>query len=216
MAIETITGIQGDEQWFNHRLASIGGSGIKKVIAKGRNKEPSKTRTTYLFQKADEFITRKRIESYSDENMRLGTDSEPLSRNCYEFETDVKVEQVALIKAGDHKHVSPDGLVGGSGMIEIKNTNGPNYIETIYKDRVPPEHIPQIQWGLSKAEREWCDFIHGCWIRQDGDIVARYINKPIWIKRVYRDEEKIKELDEAADKFLEEMALIVREIKGIA
>jgi len=214
--MEIITdSIQGDDAWFVHRLASIGGSGIKNVIAKGRGKNPSKTRTAYLFKKADEFITRMRTESYQDENMRLGTDSEPLSRVCYEFENDVEVEQVALIKNGDHKHISPDGLVGKPGMLEIKNTNGPNYVGTIDMDRVPPEHNPQIQWGLSRAGREWCDFVHGCWIRKGNDIVARYPAKPIWTKRVFRDEKVIRTLEEEADLFIEEMMVLVEKIRSL-
>ena len=207
--------IQGSPEWFDLRLASIGGSGISKATSKGRGNAESKTRTRYLYKKADEFMTRRFIESYQNADMVLGTMSEPLSRNAYIWKTENNVDEVAIIKASDHKHVSPDGLVDAAGMIEIKNTNGPNFIEHIFKDKVPPEHNKQIQWGLHIAEREWCDFIHACWIYEGVEIIPRYEDIPIRTKRVYRDEKLIKELDEGAEKFINEMFMIISKIKEI-
>jgi len=202
--------VQGDERWFRLRLASIGSSGISKAVAKGAGK----VRTAYLFKKAYELLTGNIPESYSNEAMQLGTDSEPLSRDLYSFEKDVEVEQVAIIKEGPHKHASVDGCVGENGIIEIKNTNGPNYIEIISKGKVPTEHLNQINWELFISQREWCDYIQAHWIRRNGEIVAGYPEKPIWIKRVERDEKLIKELNEGADKFIAEMLEIVERIKS--
>jgi hypothetical protein len=75
-------------------------------------------------------------------------------------------------------------------------------VETIDMNRVPPEHIKQIQWGLQ--ERQWCDFISYCPAVSDA---------PIWIKRVYRDEKKINELNALADKFIKQMLAVVEKIK---
>jgi len=208
--MEIITDIeQGSDAWFAHRLGSIGGSGIKKVIAKGTGK----VRTKYLYQKVDEILTGRRTESYNNDDMQLGTDSEPLSRRNYEFIADVEIYQIAMVKNGNHKHSSPDGICKPDGIIEIKNTNGPNYVEIIYKDKIPPEHIPQIQWNMSISNRNWCDFVLACWMRQDDEIVPRYPDKPIWIKRVFRDEKKIAELNREADIFISEMLEIVEKLK---
>ena len=185
---------QGSDEWFQLRLGSIGGLGIKKATSKGRGKAESKTRTGYLYQKADEILTGRFIEQYENADMILGTLSEPLSRNAYIWKTDNDVEEVAIIKGSDHKHTSPDGLVDDDGMVEIKNTNGPNFIQHIVKDKVPPEHLKQINWGLHIAEREWCDFIHACWIYEGAEIIPRYEDIPIWTKRVFRDEELIKRI----------------------
>lgn len=212
---------QGSPEWFDLRLGSIGGSGIKKATSKGRGKAESKTRTGYLYQKSDEILTGRFIEQYENADMILGTLSETLSRNAYIWRHEVDVEQVAMIKPkvvlneDAHKHVSPDGLVGDDGMIEIKNTNGPNFIQHIVKDKVPPEHLKQINWGLHIAKREWCDFIHGCWIYEGKEIIPRYEEIPIWTKRVYRDEKLIKELDEGADKFINEMFMIIEKIRKL-
>jgi len=205
--------VQGDERWFQLRLASIGSSGIKKATAKGKGK----VRNDYLFQKAYEYLTGNVPKFYSNDAMQLGTDSEPLSRDLYSFEKNVEVEQVAIIKEGSHKHASVDGCVGENGIVEIKNTNGPNYIEIISKEKVPAEHAKQIAWELRISQREWCDFIQAHWIRNEhGEIVSGYPDNPIWVKRVYRDEKLIKELDEGANKFIEELLETVEKVKGAA
>ncbi|GAF86186.1 unnamed protein product, partial [marine sediment metagenome] len=185
-------------------------SGIKKATAKGQGK----VRSAYLYQKAYEMLTDRITESYSNDAMVLGSESESLSRDVYYFSNDVEIERVAIIKEGPHRHVSPDGLVGEDGIIEIKNINGPGYIETVSKQRVGAEHAKQIQWGLYISQREWCDFIQAHWIWGENGIIAGYTDKPIWVKRVYRDEKLIKEMDEGADKFITEMLALVEKIKG--
>ena len=162
-------------------------------------------------------IYKKKIEKSYYLTLRdliMGVTYEELIEDMYEFERNVEVEQVAIIKDGPHKHVSVDGCVGNDGIIEIKNTNGPNYIETISKNKVPAEHAKQIAWGLLISQRKWCDFIQSHWIRRNGEIVAGYPDRPIWIKRVERDEKLIKELDDGADLFIKEMLEIVEKIKG--
>jgi len=104
-----------------------------------------------------------------------------------------------------HKHYSPDGLVDDDGIVEIKCVIPSVHIETILADRVPPEYIKQIQWGLFICKRKWCDFI---------SYSPTVIDKPIWIKRVERDEKLIKELNDGADKFITEMLQIVDKIRG--
>lgn len=104
----------------------------------------------------------------------------------------------------NHKHYSPDGLVGDDGMIEIKSVIPSVHVETILSDVVPAAYRKQIQWGLHICERKWCDFISYSPLITD---------KPIWIKRVYRDEKLIKELDEGAYTFILELKAVVKRIR---
>jgi hypothetical protein len=204
---------QGSPEWFQHRMFSIGGTGIKLVMTKGKGK----TRTGYLYKMAYQRLASRIVETYQDDNMRLGTASEPFARADYEWEHDIDVEQVALVKNGENKHTSPDGLCGLDGMIEIKNINAIGYMETITKQKIPTGHDRQIQWGLKICEREWCDFIqsHYVWANRDlGTVEAGYPDKPIWVKRVYRDEALIKEMDKEADAFLMELAMVVNKIRN--
>ena len=160
--------LQGSDKWHALRCGSIGGSQISDLMAQGRGL----TREKLLYQKADEILSGKPSVSYQNYDMILGIEAEPLTRAAYSLEREVEIEQVAMIKNGDHKHVSPDGLVGVDGIVEIKNTNGPNYLTTILKGEVPAEHVPQIQWSLGKSEREWCDLIMASWMRPAAAIIS--------------------------------------------
>ena len=106
----------------------------------------------------------------------------------------------------DHKHYSPDGLVRDDGMIEIKSVIPSVQVETILSGKVPAAYRKQIQWGLHICQRKWCDFV------SYSPLIAC---QPIFIIRVERDEELIKELDEGADKFIDEMLELVEKIKGV-
>ena len=103
-----------------------------------------------------------------------------------------------------HKHYSPDGLVGDDGMIEIKCVIPSVHIETILSDRVPAQYRKQIQWGLHICQRQWCDFV---------SYSPTIVDKPIWIKRVERDEVVINELNEGVNKFINELQNIVEKIR---
>jgi len=191
---------QLSEEWFKARIGSIGGSSISSVVAGGQGK----TRKSLLYRLAGEILSGQKHEGYKNEHMERGIDQESDARKMYELITGSEVETVGLVKLSDHKHYSPDGSVKDDGIIEIKCTIPSVHIETIMADRIPPEYVKQIQWGLFICERKWCDFI---------SYSPLVIDRPIWIKRMERDEKAIQELNNGADKFIGEMLNIVKKIK---
>jgi hypothetical protein len=54
---------------------------------------------------------------------------------------------------------SPDGLVGGDGLLEIKSPRQKTHVLTVVDGEVPAAHMAQIQTGLLVSGRSWCDFI---------------------------------------------------------
>ena len=192
---------QGSDEWFAERLGSIGGSSIASVVAKGEGK----MRKSLMYRLAGEILSGEKYESFKNEHMERGSAQESEARDMYEFITGNEVVQVGLIKLTDHKHVSPDGLVGQDGIIEIKCVIPSVHVETIISDKVPANYRKQNQWGLFIGERQWCDFI---------SYSPLITSKPIWIKRVERDEKLIKDLDEGADEFIKELWVIVDKIMG--
>ncbi|MGD2065845.1 MAG: YqaJ viral recombinase family protein [Candidatus Bathyarchaeota archaeon] len=206
---------QRSDQWFHLRLNSIGGSGIKKVTAKGQGK----VRTTYLRKLAYQTITGRYIKGYQDSDMVLGNESEPEAIKAYSFFNAIPVEQVGMVINGDRKHYSPDSLtICGNGLVEVKNINEIGFVEVLQRQKYAPKHDKQMQWGLSICEREWCDFVQSHYIRKyddfgDYEIVPGIEEIPIWTKRVYRDEKLIKELHAEADRFLEDLDNLVERIK---
>lgn len=193
---------QGSERWHQLRLGSIGGSSISSVVAGGQGK----TRKSLLYRKAGEILSETAYESYSNAHMERGLEQESDARVAYEWEMDCNVEQVALIQSDQpFKHDSPDGLVGLDGRIEIKCVIPSVHIETIISDKIPAAYRKQIQWGLFIDERDWCDFVSYSPLVKD---------RPTWIKRAYRDDKVIKELNDGADKFITELLMIVERIKN--
>ena len=199
--MEIINCAQGSDEWFKARIGSIGGSSIASVVAGGQGK----MRTSLLYRLAGEILSGVKYEGYRNADMDRGVEQEADARNVYAMEREVEVVQVGLIRLDEFRHCSPDGLAGSDGMIEIKSTLPSVHIETIDTGKIDGGYIKQMMWGLNICQRRsWCDFIS--W----SPLVLDY---PIWIKRVYRDEKMIDELNEGADKFIEELKALVLRIK---
>jgi putative phage-type endonuclease len=192
---------QNSDEWYQARIGSIGGSSIASVCAKGSGK----MRSNLLYRMAGEILSGQRYESYHNKDMERGHLLEPKARKCYELFTGYQVEQVAMIKETDHKHVSPDGLVNEDGMIEIKCVIPSVHIETIVKNKIPSSYKKQVQWGLDKAKRIWLDFISFCPLIKD---------KPIHIIQTRRSQKLAEEMNQEADKFIDEMLKLVEKIRS--
>ena len=191
---------QGSEAWFIHRLASIGGSSISKAVAGGSGA----TRSKLMYDFVGELLSGEKKDSYSSQYMQMGTDNEPEARLLYEFETGNEVAQVGLIKNGDYKHYSPDGLVGIAGILEIKCCIPSVWAERKLTGKIPTEYRKQMQWGLYICEKEWCDFV----------VYSPFVKVyPLIIQQVERDEKEIKELADGADKFIAEMLEMYNKVK---
>jgi putative phage-type endonuclease len=197
--------LQGSHEWHELRLGIITASRFKDVMSNGRGNAPSKTRASYMLQLAAEMLTGLPTESYSNEYMEWGTKTEPQARATYELETGNDVDEVAFIKC-DIVGISPDGLIGDKGGIEIKCPKTTTQIETFLKGEVPSVHKAQIQGSLWASEREWWDFVSFD-PRIDGEA-------SFFLKRVERDEEYIDKLKLACDLFHSDLTAMVKQLRG--
>jgi putative phage-type endonuclease len=193
---------QGTPEWFAIRLGVITGSKFKDVMAKGAGK----TRKSYMYQLAAEIITGQAEEGFTNSAMEWGTENEPAARAMYELHNKVDVDEVCFIKRDDFVGVSPDGLVGESGLTEFKCPKTTTQIETFLSGKMPTTHKAQVQGQIWVAEREWCDFVSYD-PRVDGD--ASYC-----CYRQERDDEYIKVLEEECYKFSDELKAIVKTLRG--
>lgn len=189
---------QGTPEWFEARAGIITCSELKSVMSKGRGKEPSKTRRTYMLKMIAEQITGTPTESFTNDDMDRGNRHEPIARTKYEDISFNDVVQVGFI-TNHGIGFSPDGLVDDDGIIEIKSKRGDLHLDVLLKNEMPAEHVKQVQGGLWVAERNWCDFISFC------------PGLPLFVKRVYRDEKVISEISSACDAFYAEL----HELKSI-
>jgi len=184
---------QNTDEWLRVRLGIPTASRFATVMAKGRDgKSDSKTRRDYLLDLVGERITGDPAETFSNRHTERGHEVEPEARAMYEFITDNELKQVGFIRNGD-KGASPDSLISNDGMFEGKSRLPRLQAELLLADRVPPEHMPQLQGQLWVAERDWVDFMSYCKKMRP------------FIKRVYRDEELIKRIAEAVRIFNDEL-----------
>jgi len=190
--------IQGSDEWMKWRTASIGGSSITYVLGKGKG------RKDLMYKLAAETLTGKKEDSYSNANMLRGIEYEPEARNYYEIVTGHEVEQVALIKSDiPGIHVSPDGLVGDDGAVEIKTRLPHVFVEKKDTGKIEIGYSRQCQYTLWIAERQWIDFINYCPEMPD----------PMTIQRLERDEKIIKEIRIEVRLFLDELDELVERMK---
>ena len=189
---EIFTCDQNTPEWHEARRGIVTASRFKDVMAKGQGK----TRTAYLYTLAGEILTGECTEGFTNKHTERGHEYEDDARRQYAFEHDVDPLQIGFIRRG-RVGCSPDGLVGDDGMHEVKSKLPHLQIDVLERDRVPPEHIAQIQGQIWIADREWCDFI------------SYWPKLPLFVKRVHRDDEYIKGLSEEVERFLSDLDSLV-------
>lgn len=149
---------QGTQEWLQQRYGNASASRIADVIAKTKSGY-SASRANYLTQLV---LERFGIfeESYTNEAMQHGIDTEPFARATYELRNGVFVQEAGYVlhPAIKHAGASPDGVVG-DGLIEIKSPNSKTHFEYLLGERVPPKYIPQMAWQMACTGANWVDFV---------------------------------------------------------
>lgn len=156
---------QGSEEWLSIRLGRVGGSESAALLTDPRNKadrEAGKLSSACLslaYQKAGEKLVGQELPNFENFAMQRGSLLESEAREVYELETSSHVAQVGYITYGEHFGVSPDGLVGTDGAIEIKCPLAAEWLR-YHKERTPKkEHYAQMQWLMLITGRQWCDYV---------------------------------------------------------
>ena len=191
--IEIINCDQNTPEWLEARMGIPTASQFATVMAKGRSGSESKTRRTYMLKLLGERLTGELADNFTTAHMERGHEMEESARNAYAFQSGNTPELVGFVR---HQHgygASPDFLVGDNGIGEIKTKLPHLQLDVLLRDKIPADHITQIQGQLWVADREWCDF------------VSYWPGLPLFVKRMERDEEKIAKIAEAVSLFNEEL-----------
>jgi putative phage-type endonuclease len=198
---------QRSEEWFAARLGKVTASKINDIMASGRSGE-AVSRRNYRTQIISERLTGKREEMYVNAAMQHGIDTEDEARDAYVFDY-ADVEETGLI---DHPTIpmsgaSPDGLVGKDGLIEIKCPKTTTHTTTLISQKVPSHYMNQMMWQMACTGRDWCDFVSYSPFFPD--------NLKMFVRRVQRDEEHIKQLEDEVTKFLTEVEDTIKFLQGV-
>ncbi|MCP4325054.1 MAG: YqaJ viral recombinase family protein [Alteromonadales bacterium] len=198
---------QGSAEWHRLRLGKVTASRMSDVLSKGRGKAPSKTAETYMMELIAERLTGEAKPFFENDAMRWGTETEPQARSMYEVNNNfVSVDEVAFIEHSDFVGVSPDGLIGEDGMLEIKCPTTITQIKRALTYDYSEDYKAQIQMQLWVAQREWCDFVS---FDPRIDCDASFLQQ-----RVYRDEEFIDNMKVVTTSFVERMNEIYNQLNN--
>lgn len=197
MSVEIITCEQNSPEWWAARLGLPTASEFSSVLAKGEGK----TRKTYMLKLAGEILTGEAMENYTNQYLERGKVMEEEARDLYAMVHDAEIQRVGFVRNGQ-KGCSPDGLIGTDGGVEIKTMLPHLLIAAHLKGELPPEHKAQVQGGIWVCERQWWDF------------VAYWPKLPLFKVHVYRDDAYIAKLATEIDRFNDELAAIVAEIRA--
>lgn len=185
--------IQRTPEWIEIKRGKMSASNAETIIANGKGLE------TYIYNLMAEYYSSAEKESYINADMQRGIDLEPEARLEFEFYTGLDVQEIGFVEYNDFIGVSPDGLVGDDGLIEIKCPNDSIYFKLLLSNNIKPEYIAQMQMQMYVTDRQYCYFVS----------YNPNFEKSLYIKKINRDEEMIEKLK----KGLERGTQLIKEIK---
>lgn len=162
-------------------------AGLPKVLEVADND----TSRNLTYQLAAERITGHVDYVHPTFDMQRGHDDEPFARDIYAANF-APVEQVGFMVRdfGDYRiGYSPDGLVKGDGLVEIKSRRPKEHLKTVLKGLPPIENMAQMMTGMVVSGRDYCDYI------------SYSAGLPLWVKRVHLDDRWVTAIHAAAEQF---------------
>jgi putative phage-type endonuclease len=199
--------IQGTPEWLAERAGKVTASMISAVLMDVK----TAGYRDYQAQLVAEILTgRPQGSDYTNAAMQFGTETEPLARSAYEVETGFTVDDVGFCQhhSIEQAGASPDGLVGDSGLVEIKCPKVATHLGYLIAGVVPAGYKNQMMWQMACTGRDWCDFVS---FRPD---LPEHLQ--LFIVRYKRDPARILELETAVILFLksfDDMILKLKEVK---
>ena len=184
---------QNSDGWFKLRLGIPTASGFGKIVTStGKSSTQS---GKYMDILLAERMAGERVESWGgNEWTERGHELESEARTYYEMIKGVDVNQAGFITNDEETAgMSPDGLIGEDGGLEIKCPSPGIHVSYLLANKVPAIYIPQIQGSMWLSDRDWWDFMS----------YHPLIEK--MVIRVNRDGKYISVLANAIEKFTDQM-----------
>ena len=197
---------QSSQEWLNARAGKVTASRIVDVMAKIKTGEAA-SRRDYKAQIVAEILTGKPQENgFINADMTFGIEQEPFARAAYEAQDGVMVDQVGLVihPSIERAAASPDGLVGDTGLVEIKCPKVATHLTYLLDGVAPSKYHGQMLWQMACCEREWCDFVS---FRPDLTPGLQ-----LFKIRLMRDDERIKAMEAEVIAFLSEVDKMVEQL----
>lgn len=189
--------LQGSDAWKQEKAGHFSASKANDLLMK-----PSTAGYQNLIaQIAYERTTGEPVETYQSKDMLEGIENESIAREAYELLTYNKVHEVGFMELDTWIGMSSDGLIGEDGCTEIKCVKWNTQIEYLLSQEVPTKYYNQMQFQMYVSGRKWTDFF------------SWHPKLSPFLKRVERDETKIKEIQDALQKAIKEVEQIISKLR---
>jgi len=155
---------QYSDEWWESRLGKPTASSAHRLITP--TGQASTGLESYASELALDLYRGKSKESWGgNQHTERGSLLEPVAANDYEFVYQTKLREVGFIMDDDKRFgVSPDRLIGRSGMLEIKCFDEKAHLAALiyYKEnrKVQPERIAQLQMQLFTGKKKFNYLYH--------------------------------------------------------
>lgn len=154
---------QRSAEWYALRAGIPTASEFSKLVTSDGT--PSKTLTTYAMTLAAEKFAGCTMDAWEGNGWtERGRELEDEALRLYSFANDCNVTPIGFVTNDAHTAgCSPDGLVNGEGLIEIKCLKAENHVKAILyfqkNGRCQTDYVQQTQGQIWLCERKWCDLV---------------------------------------------------------
>lgn len=215
---------QRSNEWFSARCGNCTASRMGDAMRKLQRASGSKKaghwhgdHDEYVRELAREQLTG--IPAWHKVTMEMvyGSEHEDEARDAYAAFTGQEVAQVGAVihPTLNYLIASPDGLIGESGALEIKIPLLSTHMDNLIEDKIPEQYLPQLYTVMLCCEREWIDFVSFCPKDPiDDERLMLPDHLRLFVKRLYADQDKFKEIEEAATATIEEAVALVKKLSS--
>ncbi len=194
---------QRTPEWFALRCGRITGTNFTTMAngtKPGIEKLCLEVATQRITGKADE-------NGFTNGAMEHGISTEDRARSAYEIDRLEHIKQVGFISLDEYIGISPDGLVGEVGGVEIKCPMAKTHFGYwLKKGTAWKAYRWQVQGFLFVTKREWIDFVSFC---PDFEPEKRLL-----IERVFPDPESLEKLSNGMERCIKQINELTEQFNG--
>lgn len=150
------------EEWLRVRLGKCTASRIADATRQLKKGGWGQDRENYKMELIAERLTGQAKQRFISESMIWGQQVERDAMMAYQSRTDCQVNTDTWFIAHptiEWSGCSPDALVDGDGLLQIKCPETSTFVKALIKKEVEPDYYAQVQWELACSGRKWGDLV---------------------------------------------------------
>ena len=150
---------QGSEEWEQIRKGRATASRFKEIVTPAKL-QMSRSAKGYACELVAELLGVESPQRPPTYDMEIGTEREPYACEEYATTTGFDIEEVGFCTPDhtDRYGMSPDRIVNGEGLLEVKCPKVETLISYHADGVLPSEYFCQVQGQLWISGFDWCDF----------------------------------------------------------